>query len=196
MRPAADVDREIQSLQREMWPIRERIKKLRGERAPEPVADYDVTTSHGAKVSLAALFGGKREMVLVHNMGRKCPMCTLWADGFQGVRAHLEDRAAFVVATPDAPEVQSEFAASRGWTFRMISTAGSTLTRDLGFLDDENRQWPGISVLRRTGNGDSGIERIAQTSFGPGDDYCSVFHILDLFGPDAPEWWPKLSYGG
>jgi predicted dithiol-disulfide oxidoreductase (DUF899 family) len=192
-RAAADVDREIEAAEREIGAVRERVAKLRGEREPEPVADYDVTTSHGAKVRLSALFGAKPDMILVHNMGRRCPMCTLWADGFNGVRAHLEDRAAFVVATPDAPAVQSEFAASRGWGFRMISTDGTSLARDLGFRDAENRHWPGISVLRRTEGG--GIERAGRASFGPGDDFCSVFHILDLFGPGAPEWWPKLDYG-
>ena len=39
-------------------------------------------------------------------MGRGCSYCTLWADGFNGLRHHFEDRAAFVVVSPDTPEQQ------------------------------------------------------------------------------------------
>ena len=64
--------------------------------------------------------------------GRGCVYCTMWADGFNGVVPHLEDRAAFVVVSPDEPHVQAEFAASRGWRFRMVA-ARSDFTGDMGY---------------------------------------------------------------
>lgn len=191
LRDASTVDDEIGAARDEIRRIEERIDALRLARRPEPVEDYEVVTSHGARVRLSTLFGAHREMVLVHNMGARCPMCTLWADGFQGIRAHLENRAAFVVASPDDPATQSEFAESRGWTFRMVSVAGTTLGRDMGFVDDEGRYWPGVSLLRRRDDG--GIERVAREGFGPGDPLGLMFKVLELF-PGRPEWWPKLAY--
>jgi hypothetical protein len=31
----------------------------------------------------------------------------VWADGFNGIYEHLADRAAFVLATPNTPQVQA-----------------------------------------------------------------------------------------
>jgi predicted dithiol-disulfide oxidoreductase (DUF899 family) len=192
-RTADTVDDEIHAVRKEIWKLEERIAELRKSRPAEPVQDWEVTTSNGARVRLSALFGGKRELVLVHNMGRKCPMCTCWADGFNGIVPHLEDRAAFVVSSPDAPDEQREFAASRGWRFRMVSVAGTTLARDLGYQDEKGRYWPGISVLRRSDDGS--LVRVSTAGFGPGDPLGLMFKVLDLF-PGGEEWWPQISYGG
>src|SRR6185369_4761666 len=94
MRPAADVDTETDALENEIGKLRERIAALHKEREPEPVADYELTGPDGAPVRLSALFGDRPDLILVHNMGRKCPMCTLWADGFNGIAHHLANRAA------------------------------------------------------------------------------------------------------
>ena len=72
-------------------------------------------------VKLSSLFGNKGDLILIHNMGKNCPMCTMWADGFNGVLQHLEDKAAFVVVSPDGPRTQKNFAKSRGWKFKMLS---------------------------------------------------------------------------
>jgi predicted dithiol-disulfide oxidoreductase (DUF899 family) len=191
-RPASEIDNEIEALETQIGAMREKIAALRRDRAPEPVRDYDVTTSSGARVRLSALFGDRKDLLLVHNMGSKCPMCSTWADGFNGLLAHYENRAAFVVSSPDAPDVQRRFAESRGWRFRMASVGDSTLAADLGFRTAKGDWWPGISILRRTDDGS--IVRVGKSSFGPGDDFCPLFHVLALFPEGQNDWWPKLTY--
>ena len=193
-RTAAQTDEAIEALETLIGAVRGKIATLRRDRATEPVRDYDVTTSAGARVRLSALFGGRKDLILIHNMGTKCPMCTMWADGFNGLLAHYENRAAFVVSSPDPPEVQRRFAESRGWKFRMASVGDSTLAADLGFRDAKGNWWPGISVLRRSDDG--AIVRVGKSSFGPFDDFCPVFHVLALFPEGQNDWWPKLTYGG
>jgi predicted dithiol-disulfide oxidoreductase (DUF899 family) len=61
-------------------------------------------------VQLSDLFGEHEDLIVIHNMGVSCPYCTLWADGFNGLIRHLEDRAAFVMVSPDPPDIQKEFA--------------------------------------------------------------------------------------
>ncbi|HEY4822831.1 MAG TPA: hypothetical protein VIH83_04000 [Candidatus Bathyarchaeia archaeon] len=50
----------------------------------EKVREYVLTDSEGGKAALSTLFGKKDDLILVHNMGRSCPYCTMWADGFNG----------------------------------------------------------------------------------------------------------------
>jgi predicted dithiol-disulfide oxidoreductase (DUF899 family) len=185
------VDGEVKAAQARVRELRERIAALRRERPPEPVEDYVFATADGT-ARLSELFGRKRDLMVVHNMGSKCPMCTLWADGFSGILAHLEDRCAFVVSTPDPPAHQAEFARSRGWRFRMVSTAGSSFAKDMGYANEKGVLWPGVSVFRREGGR---VVRLGHAVFGPLDDFGPMFNLLALF-PDGEEWWPKLAYPG
>jgi predicted dithiol-disulfide oxidoreductase (DUF899 family) len=157
--------------------------------APEPVQDYEFRRA-GGTVKLSELFGDKDTLLVVHNMGASCPNCTLWADGFNGVFEHLRSRAAFVVSSPDQPDQQQAFAASRGWRFPMVSGAGSSFPQDMGYWRDDHAT-PGISVFRREGGR---IVRVADTSFSPGDDFCAVWHFFDLIPEGAAGWEPAYRY--
>jgi len=72
--------------------IRGRMREAQASVEPEPVRDYEFTTPDGP-VRLSQLFGDKRDLFVIHNMGRSCPACTLWADGFNGSYPHIADRA-------------------------------------------------------------------------------------------------------
>jgi hypothetical protein len=37
------------------------------------------------------------------------------------------------VSSPDPPDVQQKFAASRGWVFPMVSHMGSSFAEDMGY---------------------------------------------------------------
>ena len=76
----------------------------------------------------------------------------------------------------------------------MVSSAGTSFFHDMGFLPKPNEIWPGASAFHRdrsTGK----ISRTSKTFFGPGDDYCSLWHLFDLLEGGTNEWQPKLSYG-
>ena len=62
---------------------------MKAKKARESVEDYELIGWGNKKVRLSSLFGEKDELILVHNMGRGCPYCTMWADGFNGVLPHL-----------------------------------------------------------------------------------------------------------
>ena len=92
----------------EIAAIRKKMRAAQAGVEPEEVADYQLATLQGT-VRLSELFGGKADLILIHNMGTTCPNCTLWADGLNGIYHHLLDRAAVVVTSPDPPEVQQRF---------------------------------------------------------------------------------------
>lgn len=128
---------------------------------------------------------------MIHNMGVSCVYCTLWADEFNGVLPHLLDRAAFVVISPDGPEVQQRFAGERGWKFSMLSSKGNTFREDMGFQTEEELL-PGISTFHK--NTDGSITSVASDFFGPGDTYCGVWHTFDLLLDGSNGWEPQYSY--
>jgi predicted dithiol-disulfide oxidoreductase (DUF899 family) len=120
----------------------------------------------------------------------------MWADGFTGLVPHLQDRAAFVVCSPDKPEVQKRFAEKRHWNFRMVSAHDSAFFKDMGFWQEEGPHtgpWPGVSTFRREPDGS--IHRIAKAHFGPGDDFCAVWPLVDMLEKGADGWEPKYNYG-
>jgi predicted dithiol-disulfide oxidoreductase (DUF899 family) len=141
-------------------------------------------------VALSALFGDKDDLFVVHNMGRSCVACTLWADGYNGLVPHLESRASFVVSSPDDPATQRAFGQGRGWRFRMVSLAGNGFAADMGF-QHEARYRPGVSVFRR---GAEGIARVSDAALGPYDEFCAVWHLFDLLPGGTGDWRPKFSY--
>ena len=184
-----DTAARLEDYRRQIADLRRKMREEQAAGEPEPVNDYTFRRVGGA-VKLSELFGDKDTLIVVHNMGTSCPNCTLWADGFNGVFEHLRDRAAFVVSSPDPPEKQQAFAAGRGWRFPMVSIEGSIFAQDMGYWR-AGLAMPGISVFKRAGDK---IMRVADTSFSPGDDFCTVWHIFDLIPEGAAGWEPKYRY--
>ncbi len=183
--------REIEALQGEM-------RMLQAEVEPEVVPNY-VLDGWDGPVRLSELFGDQRDLILIHNMGKGCPSCTMWADGFNGVYDHLASRAAFVVAGPDPIEVQKQLAAGRGWRFRMVSYAKADLAQDLGYrhrdddpIDEGMGGWnAGVSIFRRDRDR---ILRVSDAEFDEFDGFCVVPHLFDLLPEGLTEWRPRYSY--
>ncbi len=182
---------QIADYRRQIETLRQKMRALQDGIEPAPVDDYVFQTGDG-EVALSELFGGKRHLFVIHNMGRSCAYCTLWADGYNGIYDHLANRAAFLVSSPDAPDVQATFAASRGWRFPMISCADNGFAADMGYRDDNGYQ-PGVSVFRLI---DGRPHRLSDTAFGPGDDFSPFWHFFDLVpAGERDDWHPKFHYG-
>jgi predicted dithiol-disulfide oxidoreductase (DUF899 family) len=170
--------------------LRQKMREAQASVEPETVHDYEFATLEGP-VRLSQLFGSKRDLFVIHNMGRSCPNCTLWADGFNGIYPHIADKAAFVVVSPDPPDVQQSFAAGRFWRFPMVSHQGSNFAADMGYRSDTGGWLPGVSVFRRDGDR---ILRVADTSFQPSDDFCTLWHLFNLLPEGSANWRAKFSY--
>ena len=181
---------ELAGMRAQITEIRDRMRKLQRAITPQPVTDYRFSTVDGER-TLASLFGDKNDLVVIHNMGKSCSYCTLWADGYNGLYPHLANRAAFVLTSPDAPEVQQAFAASRGWRFPMVSHQGTSFAADMGYKTPNGGWNPGVSAFQRNGKS---IVRVSDTVLGPYDDFCAAWHLFDLFPEGSNNWAPKFQY--
>lgn len=188
--PYRETNARLAAYRREIAALREQMRALQASVEPEEVADYEFAGVQGP-VRLSALFGDKDALFVIHNMGTTCSSCTMWADGFNGVLAHLEDRAAFVVTSPDDPATQAAFAASRGWRFRMVSHRGTDFAEKMGYRSKDGGGLPGVSVFRKDGGR---ILRVSDAAFDEGDDFCAVWRLFDLIPEGAAGWRPRFAY--
>jgi predicted dithiol-disulfide oxidoreductase (DUF899 family) len=182
----------IANLEKEILKKKKELRDVRRQMPDEPVEDTTFRMQDGSEARLSDLFGGRDELILIHNMGKKCPYCTMWADGFNGLRQHLENRAAVILASPDDPATQKEFADSRDWQLTMCSYGDPEFVRKLEFLKGADEYYPGVSAFRKTKDGK--IFRTGWTYFGPGDDFCSAWHLFDLLPERSEGWQPKYAY--
>ena len=156
------------------------------------------------RVRLSGLFapGGAR-LFVQHFMwapedAEPCPMCTLWADGYNAVLPHLARVAAFALVTKRDARIARRFADRRGWTgLRVLSSADSAFNADFGMETPDGRQLPGVSVFLR---GEDGAPRhfyTASAIMGDGhyrglDLLNPLWGLLDLLPEGRGDFMPRL----
>ena len=188
------MNEEIIQLQKEIREKQQELVKARLNSPLEEVKDYELLNKDGSTIKLSELFNGKDELLVIHNMGKECPYCTMWADGFRGYSEIISDRMPWVLASPNEPSVLKAFSENRNWNYRVVSFSESSFGRDLGFegeKDGKRTFSPGVSALVRK---DGKIYRTAYDSFGPGDLYNVAWHFFDLFPKGVNGWTPKYIY--
>ena len=88
------------------------------------------------KQTLAELFDGRGQLVIYHFMfgpdwNAGCPHCSHWADNFNGIIVHLNQRDVTMVAISRAPLAKLEAYKQRmGWTFKWFSSSGTDFNFD------------------------------------------------------------------
>lgn len=159
--------------------------------------DYAFTGPKG-KETLADLFEGRSQLIIYHFMygpdwGQGCKSCSFWADNFNDIIVHLNQRDVSMVAISTAPLATLQaFARRMGWNFKWLSSGGSTFNQDFGVspapgktLDynygtaiKEMTEMPGISVFARD---TTGAIHHTYSTYGRGLDMLNgAYHLLDL----------------
>ena len=99
--------------------------------------DYRFDTEDGAE-TLRDLFRGRSQLLVYHFMygpdwPAGCPRCSMVADGFDGIRPHLEQHDVSLVAVSRAPlETLLAYRQRMGWSFPWASSARSDFNFDFG----------------------------------------------------------------
>ncbi len=149
----------------------------------------------------------QKPLVLLHFMyGKKqeqpCPMCTLWADGYERIVPHLEQRMNFAVVVAGEIGRFRAYARERGWRrLRLLSSGASSLKRDLGLEGEDGSQQPGVSVFTLGADGRarhfySGGAIMAEGQYRGMDLLSPLWNFLDLTPEGRGDFMPQLGYGG
>jgi len=157
-------------------------------------------------VKLSELFTDpSKPLVIMHFMyggaqTHPCPMCTMFADGYDGAVPHIEQSANFAVLVAGDVGDFSHYARERGWSrLRAVSTKDSSIKRDLGFETPDGGQIPGVSVYHKDGQGRL-VHFYSQSAFVPDrgfrmmDLLSPVWHFLDLTPGGRGDFMPGKSY--
>jgi len=179
----------IAGVEKQIFELTTTLNQLRKKTELVEVPNYHFSSLVG-EVKLLDLFGDKDTLLLIHNMGQGCRYCTLWADGFNGFIKHLESIMSVVLVSKDSPEVQREFANSRGWAFNLASHGGGDYIQQQSVVEGASNM-PGVVIYKREGKS---IYRQNHSVFGPGDLYCSMWSLLALAGIDEADWTPQYNY--
>jgi predicted dithiol-disulfide oxidoreductase (DUF899 family) len=168
------------------------------------------------KETLANLFDGRSQLIVYHFMfgpdwNAGCPHCSHWADNFNAIIVHLNQRDVTMVAVSRAPLAKlAAYKKRMGWTFKWLSSQETDFNFDfnVSFTPEEVaakdalynfvRQNPevsereGVSVFFKDERGD--IFRTYST-YARGIDMLSVdYNYLDLVpkgrdeGDRGPFW--------
>jgi predicted dithiol-disulfide oxidoreductase (DUF899 family) len=202
--------------EKEFTRLRDRLSQHRRDLPWEAVTkDYAFEGAEGTQ-TLRELFDGRSQLVVYHFMfgpGWKagCPHCSRWADNFNGVIVHLNQRDVTMIAVSRAryPDLAA-YRARMGWTFKWVSSHGTDFNFDyhVSFTPEElarkqaffnyTLQDPGaseregISVFCRDGEGNVFH---TYSTYERGIDMLSTdYHYLDLVpkgrdeGGRGPYW--------
>ncbi len=88
--------------------------------------------------TLPQLFENRTQLVIYHFMFNPaweagCPHCSHWADNFNGVIVHLNQRDVTMIAVSRAPHVKlAAYKARMGWSFTWVSSGESDFNFDYG----------------------------------------------------------------
>jgi len=150
---------------------------------------------------LSELFeDGRDELILIHFMfdpswEKGCPMCSMWADGYNAVARHVRRRANFAVVAKQDVAAQRAWARTRGWhDLRLLSAHSSDFIADFGMEHDSFGQLPGVSIFRRNAAG--AIEHtytgeaMQRGEFRGVDLMSPVWHLFDLLPSGRGDFMP------
>ena len=154
------------------------------------------------KESLSDLFEGRSQLVIQHFMfgpdwSEGCPSCSFWADNFDNIIVHLNQRDISMVAVSRSRLENLEAYKKRmGWHFKWLSSLENEFNFDfdVSFKPDEGKQVemnynfgtakfggdeaPGISVFSKN---EAGELFHTYSTYGRGLDMLNgAYHLMDL----------------
>lgn len=140
----------------------------------------------GGRKTLADLFDGRSQLVVYHFMfgpddKAGCPHCSLRADGFNGINAHLGHRDVTMICVSRAPFGKLEAYRKRmGWDFPWFSSGGSDFNSDfhVAFSPEEMARKEAFFnyAMQDPGHGD----REGHSVFYK-DEHGDVFHCYSCY---------------
>ena len=128
--------RELLAKEKEFTRLRDELSRARRDLPWERVAKAYEFDGPGGKITLADAFDGRSQLVVYHFMfapewENGCKSCSFWADNFNGIVTHLNQRDVTFAAISRAPLPKLQaFARRLGWSFKWLSSEGSDFNYD------------------------------------------------------------------
>jgi predicted dithiol-disulfide oxidoreductase (DUF899 family) len=122
--------------EKQLTRLADRLSKERRALPWEAITKEYVFEGPNGRETLAQLFDGRSQLVVYHFMfgpdwDAGCPHCSRWADNFNGVIVHLNQRDVTMVAVSRAPYAKlAAYRQRMDWSFKWVSSFGSDFNFD------------------------------------------------------------------
>ncbi|HLK61302.1 MAG TPA: thioredoxin family protein [Chthonomonadaceae bacterium] len=119
--------KDLLAKEKEFTRLRDQLSRQRRELPWERVDKPYVFEGPNGNETLAELFDNRSQLVVYHFMfspewDEGCPSCSFWADNFNGIVVHLNQRDVTFIAVSRAPIEKIEaFKQRMGWSFKWVS---------------------------------------------------------------------------
>ncbi|MGZ4808534.1 MAG: DUF899 domain-containing protein [Thermoanaerobaculia bacterium] len=188
--------------EKEFTRLRDDLSKQRRGLPWERVEKRYTFEGPDGKKSLSDLFENRNQLVVYHFMfapewDAGCPHCSFWADNFNDIIVHLNQRDVTFVAVSRAPISKIEaFKKRMGWTFKWLSSGSGDFNYDLmvsfrpetvasgeqaynfGTAQPGGEDREGVSVFYKDANGNI-FHTYSAHSRGI-DMFNTAYHYLDI----------------
>jgi predicted dithiol-disulfide oxidoreductase (DUF899 family) len=127
---------ELLKKEKEFTRARDALSQARRDLPWEPVTKEYAFDGPKGKETLDQLFEGRSQLVVYHFMFGPdakvgCKHCSFWADNFNPIIVHLNQRDVTMVAISRAPLARlEEYKRRMGWSFKWLSSGGSDFNLD------------------------------------------------------------------
>jgi predicted dithiol-disulfide oxidoreductase (DUF899 family) len=206
--------------EREFTKLRDQLNRQRRELPWEAVDKEYVFDGPDGKQTLSELFDGRSQLIIYHFMfdptwDAGCLHCSFWADNFNKIIVHLNQRDTTMVAVSRAPYSKlASYERRMGWDFKWISSYDTDFNFDYNvsftpkemereeafynytFQNSNSPEREGVSVFYKD---PSGNIFHTYSAYARGIDILNVaYHYLDLVpkgrdeeGHDFPQFWVR-----
>jgi predicted dithiol-disulfide oxidoreductase (DUF899 family) len=122
--------------EKEFTRLRDELSRERRELPWEAVEKEYVFEGPKGKETLGQLFDGRSQLIVYHFMfdpswEAGCPHCSFWADNFNPVIVHLNQRDTTMIAVSRAPYPKlAAYEKRMGWNFKWVSSHGNDFNFD------------------------------------------------------------------
>ncbi len=213
--------KQLLSKEKEFTRLRDELSQARRDLPWVRVTKNYLFDGFEGKQTLSELFDGRSQLIVYHFMfgpdwEAGCKSCSFWADNFNGIVQHLNQRDVTFAAVSRAHLAKlSAFAARLGWTFKWLSSSGGDFNFDFGvsFTPEtiasgsaiynyaankmNMQELPGISVFFKSPEGEVFH---TYSCYARGLDMLNTaYHYLDLVpkgrdeaGQSFPMAWVRL----
>jgi predicted dithiol-disulfide oxidoreductase (DUF899 family) len=122
--------------EKEFTRLRDELNQQRRELPWEAVTKSYVFEGPDGEQTLPDLFEGRSQLIVYHFMfgpdwDAGCPHCSFWADNFNPIMVHLNQRDVSMVAVSRAPYKKlAAYQKRMGWNFKWVSSSGADFNLD------------------------------------------------------------------
>lgn len=137
--------KELLKKEKEFTVLRDQLSQQRRDLPWVQVNKEYVFDGPNGKQPLSELFDGRSQLIVYHLMydstwDAACPSCSFWADNFNDINVHLNQRDVTMIAISKAPYSKIDAYKKRmGWDFKWVSSFDTDFNRDyyVSFTSEE-----------------------------------------------------------